>query len=344
MEAKKPLKKLLPTVLAGVLLLILALINTFVLPPERGEETEEPRQVEMLSFGAGEVDEIEASWLDKAVELRWKEGRWMVEKNGDLFPVASHTAESLAESLASLKAERKLEGDLPLSDYGLASPSRKIVFKRAGKEVLRLEVGDKTPAEDAYYAKISAEEAVFVVTTWRLDEFFREANDFRERQISRFDTAKAKKLEVVAGKKRWSWRKEGESWVLVKPKKKKGAGLHEKADLLLTTIANLSILAFEDDRPSDLATYGLKAPRYRVSVSADREVTLLVGGKKGTDLYVKTEDEDPVYLAGGFVEDKITELIEEAEKKEPAPQKKEEKKQREKDTENANRSKRHPAD
>lgn len=310
----------MPTILAGGVLMLLAFVNTFVLPPERGEETEEPRPVELLAFSPGEVDQVRASWLDKEVNLRWKGGQWMVEKGGHLFPVASHTAQSLGESLASLKADRKLEGDLAPGDYGLASPSRKIVFKRAGKELLRLEVGDKTPAEDAYYAKVAGEDAVFVVTTWRLDEFFREANDLRERQVSRFDTAKAKELEVAEGQTRWSWRKEGDNWVLVKPKKKKGAALHEKADLLLTTIANLSILEFKDDYPSDLAPYGLKQPRYRVRVAADRKVTLLVGDKEGADLYVKTGDASPVYLAGGFVEDKITELIAEAKKKkEEAP-------------------------
>jgi hypothetical protein len=75
------------------------------------------------------------------------------------------------KNLKDLTAQRKVEDKAAdLGKYGLAKPNTTVQWGDE-KTPYKLEVGDKNPAGDAYYVHAAKDDAIYTVSTWKVDDW-----------------------------------------------------------------------------------------------------------------------------------------------------------------------------
>jgi hypothetical protein len=120
-------------------------------------------------------------------------------------------------------------------------------------------------------------------------------------------TVEADAIEEITIKsesgERSTLRKAGNDWQMVEPL----AIQPDSAEVsgLTSNISNLEVQRVIDENPSDLAEYGLAAPRVELTFkAAGQEKRLLIGRKTppGTDLYAKLGDQPRVFLISSYLD------------------------------------------
>lgn len=117
---------------------------------------------------------------DTLTALTWSssEGDFSFERTEDgwgkaddaAFPVNQDELAYLSDSIASLVANRQIEGVEKLEDYGLDDPMFSVIATW-GEESVTYSMGDATPFGDGYYVMLSGDDTVYT-TTASLESIF----------------------------------------------------------------------------------------------------------------------------------------------------------------------------
>lgn len=238
----------------GVLLLAAISLGFYVLQLDEAVDVDDERPV-LVAEDADSFDRMEIIRGDEAVIFEREAGKdsWLMsspKKDG----VDTGEIQSLLGTLGGLRAQRKLEWPAVLSSYGLDPPA--FVVRAKGSKDVRAEfsVGGQDITKEYRYVALG--KSLYIVSSYHLDKFEKDANDYRSKDILSFDRDQIQRITYDGlGEKAELSKKDGR-WVLDQPNY--GWRLANSAvESLITKFENLRVKSFVGDGAGDLATYGI---------------------------------------------------------------------------------------
>jgi len=167
-----------------------------------------------------------------------------------------------------------------LKELGLNNPKIEVGLTAKGKETVII-FGEKGPTLNISYAMFKGNAEVYRVHSDLRTESAKDTYAFRDKTILDFDPVKMKRLEIVQkGKPRVVIEQDNGKWNMLEPSK--GQASMEKVLETLFSIKNGKIKAFVNDKPSDLATYGLFSPKLALTIYMQKKTApykLIIGNK-----------------------------------------------------------------
>jgi len=205
------------------------------------------------------------------------------------------TVEGVLTQLKSLKAERVFAPEDSLAAYGLADPAV-VVSIETSKRSHTVEIGDKSPTGDGYYARVDASPNVGVVPAFLVEGQLRKSvSDFRDKRLADFPLERARRvvLESESGGRIEMTRETAEGeWTIVSP-----ATLEADASAVNNLVNRFRFLRareFVDDPSGD---FGFGDPAVRLTVRLDDGTshTLTLGRAEREDVFAQVSGRATVY-------------------------------------------------
>jgi len=243
---------------------------------------------------AVEADKIEEMQIKSAggdqTSLKKLNGIWSV-----VAPVETKADETeataIATNLASLEKQRVVdENPTDVAQYGLATPRIEVAFRKTGdKDLTKLLLGEKTPTGSDIYAKLPAEKAVFLVSSFLDATFNKTTFDLRDKKILAFEREKVSGLDITTKDGPVSLGLVSAQWQLTKPIAAKADAAAADGAISRLQSAQMKAIVAADVPEKDLAKYGLDKPAVTASVLAGSAKATLAIGKaaEGGDLYAR---------------------------------------------------------
>ena len=243
---------------------------------------DETAKKKVFSYEADKINQLQVKSGSGEVTALRKDaaGTWTIVQPAQAA-ADRNSVSDIVSSLASLEEERVVEDNAAdLKTYGLSAPRIDVTFHVDGdKGEKRIVFGDKNPTGVGIYAKLPADNRVFLVSN-SLDATLNKSSfDFRDKTALKVEPEKVTSLELVSDAQTIRLEKSGDDWKLVKP-------VQAPADFvgvngLLGQLQSAQMTALKD-RPEDLKdmkTYGLDKPAVTATVGMGASsLKLEVGG------------------------------------------------------------------
>lgn len=217
--------------------------------------------------------------------------------------------------VAGLRMTRILD-DAPQAEqilaWGFDAPSAEVALTLQTDPPSSLTVffGKPLPNDPALlYAKRSDEPTLYAVPASSMDTFMLNPNTLRAKACLEFFAGEVTKVEVLQGTDGWTIERKDGAWHSVSDTKLATEATSalvsdtvleaERVETFLNTLADLRLLEFVEERPTDLARYGLAPPAGMISVwtaNPDAPQRLLVGTAVDVspNRYGRIEGREPV--------------------------------------------------
>ena len=190
------------------------------------------------------------------------------------------------------------DGDYEPANYGLAQPQITVTLQSgASDHIQELQIGSDAGMPGRIYVARTAPRAVYAVNKEIYAKLNRTVFDVRDKRVIDFQrtathrfTLRQGDSEIVCQKNMYG------DWEITAPVTLKAD--EAVVDDLLFGVDALRAVAFVDDQPKRLQSYGLDSPSIEASfmVPDAKPAVLLVGKMKGDNIYVKAQNADPVFL------------------------------------------------
>lgn len=212
----------------------------------------------------------------------------------------ARTIEDILSALSSLRVVVfETDGEYDPADYGLSQPRITVTLQSTVDDSIQeLQIGGAAETPGRIYVARSGYRAVYALNREIYTKLNKTVFDLRDKRVIDFQrtathqfTIRQKDSEIVCQKEM-----DG-GWKITAPVVLKAD--EEAVDDLLFGVDSLRVVAFVDDRPKNLQTYGLDPPAIEVSfmVPDTEPAVLFVGKAKDDNIYVKAQNSEPVFLA-----------------------------------------------
>jgi hypothetical protein len=275
------------------------------------KENEKP----IFVFEKANLVKVEVTRPDGAIVLAERADGWWLE--GEELRASRSMVNRVKHQLHDLVARASVV-DGPADDalYGLGNSTIhvKLTFRDGSTE--EFDAGDPNPSGVSFYIRKTGDTAVYTVKKSAVDYYSLSLAEFRERRFASFDSKDVDALVAeLPGGKRLAFQRTGEnSWDMLAPQA--FAANDSEIRGLLGRVSALKAVDFVTEDTTDLAKYGLDAPRAQITIrfSGRDPLTLLLGGVTGEKdgeyalAYVKLADEPTIYAArDGLLDDYLAE-------------------------------------
>ena len=192
-----------------------------------------------------------------------------------------------------------------LAEYELNPPKIQIQLWTADETPAKTFLIGKRTVNYSVYAKESSEPHIFLIESSALEDFTKSASDLRDRSALKFDLEEVTGLTLrVTGESAIRCRKrETNLWQMDEPVET--AADAKEIESILSALDALKVAVFVEDGASDLAAYGLDAPRIlaRLDLSDGGTQALLIGGddEATSRIYTKRANLDAVYAVNSEI-------------------------------------------
>ena len=213
---------------------------------------------------------------------------------------------------SSLSSRRTIGEVADLSEFGLDSPQASVTVVRDDGSDQSIVIGNRTPAQDAYYVRRPDEETVYTVFNTWITPFFTTVDQLRVRELPQIVAESLERVIVetptgrtIRATKVPEWDESPELgfavFQIVEPFERRFQANTNWFEELNTNLAELAIERFVDDAPTSLAQYGLTPPEARLLVE-DEETTLelLIGSNTDGGRFAKLADSPSVFILSGI--------------------------------------------
>jgi hypothetical protein len=179
--------------------------------------------------------------------------------------------------------------------YGLNQPAIRLTVKLADGKSANLWVGNKAGDEAAYYAQNSVWPQVFKINQYTFDQFNQQLDNYRNRTLFDFQTANARRVEILWSGGEMRLDKRGEEWFRTGTPEAKVETA--KVETFLNGAIALRVQQFTTDRTGQLGQYGLSEPWMRVKITfgEDNKEETVVFARKDNRFYAARDGEPSVY-------------------------------------------------
>lgn len=284
-----------------LVIIVVLLAGVYVLVIKtRPEDTENVSDIIRLTdYTTDEVESLTLENPEGVFVIVSKDKEWVLSSPADL-KYDSSILSSIVINASSIIADRLVEENAQdIAKYGLDDPVIVKLKVKDGKETV-LEVGDRTPTNSGYYVKSAGKNDVYVISTYTGDYLVKDRNGIRSKKLFDFVSDDINTL-VMNRKGQNLFRSDREkdsitSWTMTEPIK--GSMNSSALTPMLEALANTTIVEFLEDKPSELAQYGLDNPAYEFEFgTAAGAYKLSMGDEKvkGSTIYAKLDNSDEVF-------------------------------------------------
>jgi Domain of unknown function (DUF4340) len=264
-----------------VLLFLAVVLGAYAWFFERGEQPDTTKAEETAVFD----DTFDAKDVQK-LDITSPQGTVTLERAGDAkwtlsTPAGARAdkmlADGVADTLAHLKATRKLDDPKNLGAFGLDKPGIKIDMTLKGKPAPRtLLMGEKTVDNTSVYTKRGDAAAVYLIPTTLQSQVSKQPEEWRDKSLAAVEFSSVVGVEVERPEGKLAFEKQGEGWMMTEPTKIPAS--KDEVEGIIRETTGLRVEKFVKDgaTAADLPEYGLDKPRYTVR--------LRVGGTASTQV------------------------------------------------------------
>lgn len=290
-------------------LLFLAAV-LYALKFERGETPQERAKKlgTLLDFQANKVTRIQLVGQKGPITLEKKEGKWRIVE-----PIQAEADQEEVERLLKDWQDRQTTRIIPGKEvedwgrFGLKEPKHQLTLVEEDGTQATLLIGDEAP-DNAYFARVKGRDQLLKFSSWFIKDTILEKklDDLRDKTLLAFEKGDVERLVLQHGEQGVECAREGGKWWLIRPRR--APADENEVDAILSGLRDAKIEEFVEDRPADLAPYGLDKPQASIVLALGAKGTqkLLIGkvkaeGSTSTSsssgkVYVKREVEPAVYV------------------------------------------------
>ena len=275
----------------------------------------EPAREKFFTVDADKINEIRINSKGQTTLLRKDAAGWkMIEPT----PVDADPPEaiSLAQAITNIESVRKVvDNPADLAQFGLSDPPIIVDFKAEGGVSGSFKLGNKNPTQSEIYAMKGGASTVVLVSAFQESSFNKEPFALRDKKILKFDREKADTLSLVKGGNTLQLARSGSEWKVVKPVEARSDYSAVEGFLTRLNSANMSTLV--EEKPADLAKYGLDKPVMTVTIGAGSSKTVLEVGKTENDqTYAKDASRPMVFTVDSTLQGDLNKSFDDYRKKE----------------------------
>lgn len=260
------------------------------------------REKKLLDVAKDNVSRMELKFADGTqVECAMEKAGWVLKK-----PVEDQgnkdEIDKVIDKLKDLEVDKDdfvAEEAADLAKYGLDKPQLVAVVyqKDVSQTVL---VGKKAEGKtDKLYAKRKDEPTIVAIKKSFLDDVKKKPKDLRDKKLARVEKDDVQAAEIKCGDQLVVMAKKDSDWLLSKPKEMKADTW--EVEELFTALGKLEVDDFVEDKPADLAKYGLDKPMAEITLTLKEKKgvrKVIVGAKQkdGDKYYMRRAGQEPVLL------------------------------------------------
>lgn len=237
----------------------------------------------VFSYDAAKINQVEikSSGGDVTALRKDANGTWTIVKPTSA-PADRNTISDVVTNLSKLEEQRVVdENAADLKTYGLAEPRVDVTFHVEGeKEPKRILLGEKTPAGSATYAKLPANNRVFLVDMAVETAVDKPTFDFRDKAALAFDQTKVTSLELASASQTIRLEKSGDEWKIVKPVQAPADFISVNGVLGQLHSTQMNALKERPEEIKDLKQYGLDKPVVVATIGLGTESVKFELGKE----------------------------------------------------------------
>ncbi len=218
------------------------------------------------------------------------------------------TTNALLAALSQMRLNRDLGTEKDLKPFGLDQPPLVVSFK-VGNKSYTLDIGQKSPGGQGYYAKRDQDPQVLIIDSSTKESLDRPLADLRNRALFNFSFDKVSALRVKTGTNQVAFEKKDGAWTFVGTQPFKI--YPERLERLLRFISLARVKEFVPEPIKDPKTYGLAPPAVEITVVTDKgEQTLFLGARQDHECYARQGDQGPVVQMDSLILDLFTSPLE----------------------------------
>ncbi len=286
-----------------LLILVLIGLGAYVYWVELPKAEQEAKKKTLFEFKADDAIEVSLAYPDHELIVKKSGDEWRLVKPMDA-PADATTVKNLVSAIADCEVKKAIEDTTPdLAQYGLDKPFVTVTVKLKDQELPAVLVGKNTPVGVSTYVKKADDPKVLLASSAFRSGMDKKPKDLRDKTILNFGDNDVQKVGIQGDGKDIRLVQKGDSWSLDQP----AAYPADSATIrtFLSTLRSMRAVDFADELPSDPSTYGLDAPRLRITLFVGKdnaEQRVLIG--KDTDkkeVYVQTSGRPTVYTVSDWV-------------------------------------------
>lgn len=308
---------------AIILVIIVALLGGayFLISRKKAAEGDtdvtSPDTIKLTDYTSDQIEKLTLQNPEGTFVFTKKDKEWVLSTPTDI-KADSSVLSSIVINASSVLADKLVEENAQdMSIYGLDKPILVTIRTTEGAEKT-LEIGNITPTKSGYYVRVSGENKVYVVGSYTAGRLVTDRNGLRQKKLFDFTSDMINKLDMDRdGQNLFSSVMGTDSnWSMTQPIK--GSVNTAALSPMLEAVTNATVTAFVEDKPSDLAQYGLNNPSYAFNVGTTTAgaFKLLLGDEKtkGSEMYAMLEGNDEVFTidssAFTFLDKPLKEVVE----------------------------------
>jgi hypothetical protein len=280
-----------------VLLVLMAALywsNRHPKAPETSEASAETAP-KILSLKQDDISKIDLKKKDaEEIVLAKNNGQWQITSPKPLGTDQS-TVSSMLSTLSSLNSDRLVEEKAAnLSQYGLAEAPFEAVITEKDNKTQKLLLGDKTPSDNAVYAKLDGDSRVFTIATYEKNNIDKSVNDLRDKRLLTANQDKISKVELLTKQQDIEFGRNKDEWQIVKPKPLRAEGT--QVDDLVRNLTDAKMeLGPSDDSKKIAAAFASATPVATAKLTDESGTQELQVRKNKDDYYAKSSVVDGIY-------------------------------------------------
>ena len=275
----------------------------------------EPAREKFFTVETDKINEIRVNYKGQTTLLRKDEAGWkMIEPTAvDADPAE---AISLAQAISNLESVREVvDNPADLTQFGLSDPPVIVEFKAEGGVGGSFKLGNKNPTQSEIYAMKDGANSVVLVSAFQESSFTKEPFALRDKRILKFDREKADTLSLDKGGNSMELARSGSEWRVVTPVA--GRSDYSAVEGFLTRLSSANMATLVDEKPADLAKYGLDKPAMTVTIGAGSSKTVLEVGKTENDqTYARDASRPMVFTVDSTLQGDLNKSFDDYRKKE----------------------------
>ncbi len=259
-----------------------------------------------------EVSKIEIKTADRTVEIRKKNGGWVIGANE--YPADADSIKEMLETIAALKLTALISESKNYVRYDLNEAKNISVKAWDGNTLKRsFDIGKTAPTYQHTFVKLGDDPNVYHARGYFRTKFDKSVDDLRDRQVLSFEKVEIKEVEIVSDKEKYvmslkpvSEDKTDEKDKAGKTNSSDSGGLvqkgvwqttlgkpvdSQKLNNLLSTLSDLECDGYIEDRKKE----DFKDPIFSVALKGTKEYALSVFPKLKEDAtdYPAVSSENP---------------------------------------------------
>jgi hypothetical protein len=224
---------------------------------------------------------------DSPVRLEKREGVWRIVQ-----PVETEADQSTADGIVDQLAGARIAQTEPGSPdrrkaFGLDPPQGSLEFQLRSGTKHTILFGDKDFVGDSVYTVVDGGQDVSLLPQLLATSAGKSLDDLRDRAVLHVESGQATSIELKNAAGNLALSKDKDDWKFAAPAGSLAG--KDAVDSLLQAVANAKIVSVANEKPDNLAHYGLAPPSITFTVSDDKGMksTLAVGKKDGTAYFAR---------------------------------------------------------